>query len=256
MACLEEVAVMMSPILERQALLERSAEREQALVQGSERALVRLGFDLHDGPIQDMAALGFELQSFRQQLADILPEGSRERERLIGRVDDIQARLSAVDDGLRELSHTLDAPAVAQRPFEDALAREVEAFTRAAGIVPDVKLSGEFGALTPSQRIALLRILHEALTNVRQHSGATEVRVSATVRQSHVRARVEDNGHGFDLQKALSAAGKQGRLGLAGMKARTHLLGGTCDIRSAPGGPTVVSFALPRWQPPGSRASG
>jgi len=94
-----------------------------------------------------------------------------------------------------------------------------------------------------------LRMLHEALTNVRQHSRATEVRVSATVRNSHVRARVEDNGRGFDVRRALSRCGERSTLGLAGMKARAELLGGSCDIRSAAGGPTVISFALPRWEP-------
>jgi signal transduction histidine kinase len=250
MACLGEVASMMGPILERQALLEQSAERERALVEASERALVRLGFDLHDGPIQDLVAVGMELQAFRRQLAQALPADARERA-LLGRVEDIQARLDVVDRGLRELSHTLDTPTLARRPFAETLAEEVEAFITATGIVPEIRTRGEFGDLTPSQRIALLRIVHEALTNIRQHSGATEVRVSTTVRQSHVRLRVEDNGRGFDVEKVLSRRGREGRLGLAGMRARAQLLGGSGDIRSAPGGPTILSFALPRWERPG-----
>jgi signal transduction histidine kinase len=247
--CLREAARMLGPVLERQALLERSAEREHSLVQASERALVRLGLDLHDGPVQDVTALALELQSFRRQLAAALPREGRERSLLLGRVDDIQARLVALDEGVRDLSRSLDAPALANRTLKDALSVELEAFRRASGISPELNLSGDCDGLTRSQRIALLRILHESLTNVRHHSGADRVRIDITAQQGHVRARIEDNGRGFDVDKILPAATRRGRLGLLGMGERARLLGGSCNIRSAPGGPTAVLIVLPRWEP-------
>lgn len=257
--CLEEVAGMIGPVLERQSLLEEAAEHERVVVQAGERALIRLGFDVHDGPIQDLIAAGLELHTFRAQLARALPADSRKRELLLGRVDDVESRLEAVQSGLRELSQVLDIPTLAEQPFADSLGREVELFEGASGISTEVKLNGDFSALTPSQRIALLRIAHEALTNVRVHSGAQHVRIGVTERQSHVRAQIEDDGRGFDVSKAGPAPGTAGRLGLAGMRARARLLGGSLDVRSQPGGPTVVSFALPRWQPstiPGGKATG
>jgi signal transduction histidine kinase len=253
LVCLEEVASMIGPVLERQMLLEQGAEQERIVVQASERALMRLGFDLHDGPVQDLAAAGLELHMFRAQLARTLPGASRERELLLGRVDDIEARLAAVQSGVRALSRALDVPALAGVPLADALGQEVDLFERASGIRAELVLSGEFSSLTPSQRIALVRISHEALTNVRAHSGATRVRISVTERQSHVRARIEDDGRGFDVDRVGRAREGAGRLGLAGMRARARLLGGSCDIRSRPGGPTVVSFALPRWESPAAR---
>jgi signal transduction histidine kinase len=253
LVCLREAASMLGPVFEREALLERSAERERSLVQASERALVRLGFDLHDGPVQDVTALALELKSFRRQLADSLPPGDRKRGLLLGRVDDIHARLVAVDTGVRELSRSLDAPAFAKQPFGEALAAEMDTFETATGIAPRLSLTGEFEGLTPSQRIALLRIVHEALSNVRHHSGADRVEIEITEHHGHVRARIEDNGRGFDVDRVLAAAGRGGRLGLLGMGERARLLGGSCDVRSAPGGPTTVLLALPRWDPAPSR---
>jgi signal transduction histidine kinase len=249
LVCLREAAGTLGPVFERQALLEQSAEREQSLVQASERALVRLGFDLHDGPIQDVTALALELETFRRQLASTLPRRAPERELLLGRVDDLHARLAALDADVRELSRSLDAPALANRPLEDALSAELDILERASGINPKLSLSGDFSGLTPSQRIALLRIVHEALTNIRHHSGATRVRVDVTANEEHVRARIEDNGRGFDVDRTLSGASRRGRLGLLGMGERARLLGGSCNIRSAPGGPTVVSLVLLRWDP-------
>ena len=249
MACMSEAASMIGPLLERQALLQESTTREQAVVQAGERALIRLGLDLHDGPMQDLSAVGLELQALRKRLSRVLLADGHQRDLLLGNIDDVKARLGTVEAGIRALSHTLGVPAAAARPFREAFQAELDAFHRDAGIQPSVTTSGNFDELTASQRIALLRILHEALTNVRQHSRATEVRVSATVRNSHVRARVEDNGRGFDVRRALSRCGARNTLGLAGMKARAELLGGSCDIRSAAEGPTVISFALPRWEP-------
>src|SRR5947207_2886980 len=54
---LRGAAATISPVAERDMLLHRSIERERALVDAAEKRLMRLGFDLHDGPLQDLAAL-------------------------------------------------------------------------------------------------------------------------------------------------------------------------------------------------------
>jgi hypothetical protein len=60
-AFLSSAAQAVTPVLEREVLLERSRTRERALVASGERKLMRLGFDLHDGPIQDVLALAAEV---------------------------------------------------------------------------------------------------------------------------------------------------------------------------------------------------
>jgi signal transduction histidine kinase len=235
-------------ILEREALLARSASRERALVEGGERLLARLGFDLHDGPIQDVAALAGDIHLFRSQLDAILASGAGSAG-LAGRIDDLDARVRAVDRSLRQMVHSLESPTVARRPLDEAVRGEVEAFETLTDQDVDLVLRGDFSELTDSQRIAVLRIVQESLTNIREHSAATEVSVEVTANAEEISAEIRDNGRGFDVERTFVRAARSGRFGLVGMSERVRLLGGRFDVRSSPGGPTTISLVLPAWRP-------
>jgi PAS domain S-box-containing protein len=88
---------------------------------------------------------------------------------------------------------------------------------------------------------AAYRIVQEALTNVTRHAAATQVRVSLEPKKGMVTLAVADNGRGFDLQEIAASE----CLGLAGMRERAGLLGGSLEIRSRPGKGTKVCFKLP-----------
>ena len=94
-----------------------------------------------------------------------------------------------------------------------------------------------------------MNIVHEALTNIREHSDATKVEIAVSVKANGVTAHISDNGHGFDVEATLMRAAREGSLGLVAMHERVRLLGGQCRIDSRPGGPTVISVALERWEP-------
>jgi signal transduction histidine kinase len=247
LALAEELAAALPPVLEKASLLERNAEREHTLVDATERRLVRLGFDLHDGPLQDVAALTTEVKLFKRQLAGAVPSGEAS-ERLLGRVDDVEARLRAVGAELRELARSLEAPTLLKVPFGELLRREVEQLEQTRGIRVDLELQGDPNVLSPSQRIALLRVVEAALSNIREHSDAGKVRVSIAVGRAGVRAEIVDDGSGFDVEDSLLRAAKEGRLGVIGMSERIRLLGGSFDLRSGRGGPTTVTLVLPRWR--------
>ena len=61
--------------------------------------------------------------------------------------------------------------------------------------------------------------------------------------------RVVDDGHGFEVGRALARAAQRGRLGIVGIGERVRMLGGSFEIDSAPGGPTMLTFILPRVIP-------
>jgi two-component system sensor histidine kinase DegS len=243
-----ETALAVGPVLEIQTLLERNAAHERSLVESSERRLVRLGFDLHDGPMQDIAALAQDLRFFRTQLGPYL-EHAADAERLLGRVDDLEARLVTLDRDLRDLARSLDAPALSQMRFADALSHVIGDFERKTGVDVQRSDSGDFAELTSSQRIALLRVVQEALNNVHEHSKAKRARVTVTAGRAGLSAEVYDQGSGFDVEDRLVQAAKAGRLGLVGMSERIRLLGGKLEIDSKPGGPTRITARIPRWQP-------
>jgi signal transduction histidine kinase len=252
---LEEAVPMLGAILEREALLAGNAASERALVESSERKLTRLGFDLHDGPIQGVAVLAQDMHMFSSQLESVLatPE---QRALVSARMEDLDAQLQALDVDLRRISsevHT--SSALLDRPFARALREIARAFAARTGIEPRLTLAGDMSLLSASQQIALLNIVHEALTNIREHSEATEVEIAVSVNEEGVEAQVTDNGQGFDLEPTLMSAARRGRLGLVAIHERVRLLGGQCRIDSRIGGPTVVWVGLERWEPLVNEAS-
>jgi signal transduction histidine kinase len=245
---LDAAGPMLSAMLERDELLGRGGRSEQSIVAATERRIARLRFDLHDGPQQDVLMLAEDLRSFREQLMTAIADDPR-RERLTGRIDDLEARLVAIDGDLRRLSASVQSPFMDARAFPDTLARLTDSLAARTGIEPDVRLIGVFTHLTDSQHIALVGLIREALNNIRQHSDADHVTVTVCAGPARVEATVTDDGRGFDPEVTLVQAARSGHLGLVGMHERVRLLGGQTRIDSRPGGPTVISASLPAGPP-------
>jgi signal transduction histidine kinase len=234
-------------VLERERTL--AEVRKPGLAAANERLLVRLGFDLHDGPLQQVHALAQDIRLLRKQLLDLV--GSEHREPVAGRFADVEAQLAELHQDLRDLAHSLEPRSLLQQPLPEAVERELAALKRRTGISTAIVVDGSFDELSASQRIALLRVLQEALSNIRQHSGSREVAV--TLREEAVDGvcmEICDDGRGFDPVRVVPAEDGDGGIGLVGMRERLRLLGGSLEIESAPGGPTLVRAMLPRWLPP------
>jgi signal transduction histidine kinase len=246
-AYLTVAAAALAPVLERELLLERSAERERVLVSAGEQRLMRIGFDLHDGPIQDVLALGADITHLRDQIYPFILDTHRER--AAGRFDDLLARVVELDRQLRELSRSLESRSIVSRPLGEILHREVDAFRERSGIDAALEIRGDPESLTSAQRIAVYRAIQESLSNVREHSGAAMVEIRLRMRRSSIEVRVVDDGQGFEVGRALARAAQRGRLGIVGIGERVRMLGGSFEIDSAPGGPTMLTFALPRVLP-------
>jgi signal transduction histidine kinase len=246
---LEEFAIVFSSIRERELLLHATSSDGARLGQTYERKLVRTAFDLHDGPLQDLAALGAELRLLRTQIGEA---ESLRADVLVGRVDDVSARLGELDHSLRAIARSLETSTLADIPLADALRREADAFRRKVSIAVEVSTSGDLDVLTMSQRIAVVRIVQEALSNVRAHSEATEVQVDLCATDDGLELRIVDNGRGFDLRATASAAARRGRLGIVGMNERVRLLGGVFSIESVPSVGTTVVVSIPAWRPLGT----
>lgn len=246
-AFLAEAAAALGPVLEREYLLEHSAARERTLVSATERRLMRLGFDLHDGPIQDVLALAADIRLLQQQVYPFVLEDYREQAH--GRFEDLTARLVELDRQLREIAHSLETKSVISRPLGEILHREVDSFSERSGIGATLELRGDPDSLSSGQRVTVFRAIQEALANVREHAGATSVEVRVRARRSAIEVQITDDGMGFEVERALAKAAQRGRLGLVGIAERVRMLGGTFEVESQPGGPTSLTITLPRWEP-------
>ena len=218
---------------------------EPGLAEANERLLVRLGFDLHDGPLQQVYALAQDIRLLREQVVALV--GSEHRDPVVGRFGDLESQLAELHQDLRDLAHSLEPRSLLQQPLPEAVERELSALSRRTGLSTSLERDGSFDALSASQRIALLRVLQEALSNVRQHSGASAVDVVLSEDDDGVRMEISDDGHGFDRCAVQPDTDGQSGIGIVGMRERLRLLGGRLELDSAPGGPTVVRALLPRW---------
>jgi signal transduction histidine kinase len=250
LALAAELAMRLSPTIERARLLERRTEREIALVEAAERRLARLGFDLHDGPVQEVFALGSELRLFREQLRRALG-GNRHATIIQGRLDDLEARLVALDGELRSVARSLETPTVLRTSLPELLRKEAADLKERAGLGVDLNVDGEFDSLTPSQAITILRVVQEALANIETHAAAGLATVTVHAGLQELQAEIRDDGRGFVVERTLVDAARSGHLGLVGMSERVRLLGGRLDVESRPGGPTRIAAVIPRWRPPG-----
>lgn len=97
--------------------------------------------------------------------------------------------------------------------------------------------------LMPSTEIQLVRIVQEALSNVRKHAGASHVDVIVERRNGEVGVEVVDDGSGFDPQ--LPDRTGWPKLGIQTMRERALAVGGTCAVVSAPGSGTRVVVHVP-----------
>jgi PAS domain S-box-containing protein len=94
-------------------------------------------------------------------------------------------------------------------------------------------------------KIVIYKLLVEALNNIAKHSGANLVRLSLKKMQGHVDLSIADNGHGFDFEEISGDKNTTSGLGLAGMKERAEIFGGSYEIFTGKGEGTTICFSWP-----------
>lgn len=124
-----------------------------------------------------------------------------------------------------------------------ALKEYLQKFSSQSGIKAELQFSpGKRPHLPPACEVQLIRIIQEALTNVRKHAVARRVWVRLKASDTLGQIEIEDDGQGFDLGGVLN---EEGRYGLHTMKERAESVGGTLEIETAPGQGTKVIISLP-----------
>jgi len=126
------------------------------------------------------------------------------------------------------------------------LRQYLQKFSRQAGIKAELEVQGdEAPQLWPEAEVQLVRVIQEALTNVRKHANADKAWVRIRRHNGEVNINIEDNGQGFD--PALVRANGQ-RFGVRIMRERVETVGGRFEIESSSGCGTKVQIYLPAAQ--------
>lgn len=190
-------------------------------------SLRRLERDIHDGPQQRLVRLQMDLAAAERQL-DADPERAR------GLIAEAMQQSRDALEELRALSRGFAPPILLDRGLVAALESAAVRSTVPTRIVDDLPEGLELPQET--QRNAYF-VASEALVNAAKHSGATDVEVRVGVREGWLDIVVTDDGRGG----AVTLPGH----GIAGLEERLHGLGGTLEVQSPEGGPTIVSAHLP-----------
>jgi signal transduction histidine kinase len=151
---------------------------------------------------------------------------------------------TAVRDALNEvraIAAGLRLPELGPLSVAQVASRAIEDHQRRSGAPVERHLEQLPEQAPLSIKIALLRTLHEALSNATRHGGGVDVRVDLRSDADVLQLTVTDHGPGFDVD----GAKRSGGLGLAGMRERAELLGGTFEVRAAPGDGTAVMACWP-----------
>jgi signal transduction histidine kinase len=218
-------------------------ERERLRLLGrtlrtAEEERVQIAADLHDGPIQRLAGLGYELERGRLRLQRGDGSGA------VASLGSAQQRLSAEIQDLRRLMVSLRPPALDEQGLEGALRDHAAAFSTRAGVRAEVRADLS-GRPTPAVETVLYRVAQEALQNVSKHARAGQVWVDIRQRNGSVEMTVRDDGIGFDPERERGPAG----FGLAAMKEQVRMAGGRWEVSSAPGRGTEVRAVVPTGVP-------
>lgn len=201
-----------------------------------ERQLRRLAFDLHDGPMQSVAAARIQAGV----CASLAMTTSAEEACL-----ELREQLDVALAELHELAYGLRPPALDVEALGEMLRRHVNGL--GDGDDPDVRMTvaPDLPPLSGSARIAIFRIVQEALNNALRHAGARRVDIAVRAADGSIECEIVDDGHGFD--PSTSGAGRSRRMGLLGMHERAELLGGDLLVDSSAGGGTRVMVRIPVW---------
>jgi signal transduction histidine kinase len=197
---------------------------------------MRIATDLHDGPIQKLTVVAFNLDRLGMRIA----RGEPGADELMQKIrSDIQTQMFA----LRRVMSDLRPPILDERNLAAALNDCADQVFADASIMHETTC--ELGSEWPAPEIetAVYRVVREALINVRRHAEATRVNVAIERDGESLRLLVADDGAGFERADA-----DLEQFGLLGMQERIGSLGGRLEVASAIGDGTRVEATLP-WKP-------
>jgi signal transduction histidine kinase len=211
------------------------AEERRQLVHGvvsaEQRERVRIANGIHDESVPLLAALELRLALLGRSAAADDPS-------VRSTIDEMQATLARAATGLRDLLFELDDEGA--EDLVTAVEEAAEQILHPFGVRSELVVEGAV-ELPEIERLQALRIVKEALVNVRKHAHATAVRITLRGGPDGVEVAVADDGVGLGA----GPTRRPGHRGVASMRHRAETSGGWLRLESSPGGGTTVRFAVP-----------
>ncbi len=210
-----------------------------AITRGQEEERKRLARELHDDTIQDLIALGHQVEMIQRALERDPAAAARRLEELRASLHELIAEVRRFTRALRPI-YLEDLGLL---PALEMLVRDTAAKT---GVEATFHVAGTPRRLPEELELTVYRIAQEALNNVAQHAAASRVDLRLRFAPEEVILEVVDDGVGFNAPEHPEALAREGHFGLVGMRERAALVGGKLELQTAPGQGTRVQVHLPQ----------
>lgn len=240
LALADQVARLTEVGMQNRELHERvrgAAARTAAL---NERLLRRVSAELHDGPAQEISLALLRLDqvaALNSASGDVDVTSAMQEE-----LDLIQLSLRRSLDDVRAVSSGLHLPILTSLTVPQTLDHVVRGHHRRTGTAAQVTRGALPEQAALPTKIALYRIVQEALNNAWRHAPGATPTVEVQAINGEIALEISDTGPGFD---PAASTGSSGHLGLIGMRERAESLGGEFRVISAPDQGTRVIASLP-----------
>ena len=211
-------------------------EIQMRIIEAQESERSRLAQEIHDGPAQVLSNAIFQVE-YIERVIDHDDRLARTELRFLREL--LRRELGSV----RTFISQLRPPVLDELGLEGAIGDAVARTTALTGLAISAELLAPAERLTETQQTVVLRVVQEALQNVRKHGGASSVIVGSGIEGDDWVLTVRDDGRGFDVA-AVAARGRR-NFGLQFMQERAELIGAHFEVHSRPDGGTVVRLAIP-----------
>ncbi len=209
---------------------------QMRIVEAQESERSRLAQEVHDGPAQVLANAIFQVEYIERVIDTDLRTAKTELRFLR---DLLRRELGSV----RTFISQLRPPVLDELGLDGAITDAIGRVTALTGLAISADLAAPTDRLSAAQQTVVLRVLQEALQNVRKHGAASAVNVASAIDGDEWVLTVRDDGRGFDVA-AVAARGRR-NFGLQFMRERAELIGARFEVHSRPDGGTLVRLAIP-----------
>lgn len=217
--------------------IERNQLQQQIVSTAVLEERERIAREMHDGLAQ---VLGY-INAKTSAISRLLKDGGIEEARV--EIAGLREASREVYGDVRESIFGLRLASTRGGTLMGNLTEYAEHFADMSGITVEVDGLDDSIALDKAVEIQVMRIVQEALTNVRKHAHAKRVDLSATMEAGRLRLTLKDDGIGFDQERV--AGNKTNHFGIQTMRERAADSGGEFKMESRPGSGTKVSVSVP-----------
>lgn len=225
----EELLVAQACAAQVRMLLTGGSSRDQLEAQAVLEERFRLAREIHDGIAQHLAFLKMRIAWLRRSARGVP----------VSELENVEGVLETALAEARYAITTLRADP-AGTSTADALGSYVAEFAQVSGLSAELEIDDGCPEVRPKARVELLRVVQEALNNVRKHASASRVVVNIHRERGGLGVNITDNGVGFDEVSEIS-----GHFGLDIMRERAESVGGNLSVTTSDSGGTRVSVWVP-----------